>query len=1304
MKVNHSVSLFTQALRGSTSHTDYRMLNSTRRTNILPRKLQEDPLFDFKDFDPKFQPRVERITYQRPLTKAVFSIELQYLESIERQDIINWRKKFLGAVETCGWSDEYALDYLLALTDTHIRKIIENETDYITAINILIRKKYPISHAENFNRRLALLQQNDFHDVEDYMKSINAILNRWGASAGATEEQMNAKREACFLQGLSIETRNFMDVHNIQNTAMIYKRIHDTEINIKARMHEQITSSNFIESEPYYKRSFKPRVETRHFRKPQYVSNTKGKPYCKYHKTHTHSTEECQTLKRKEKRNEKYNKNASNNNEHSYALLEQPIDLKKLEIPVALSDLTLNAFIDTGSSKSLIDRDTAEELRQKIIRIEPLTISTADNTIHNITEMIKTTLRFKEKQTEIKTNLYLLKSLTPKLIIGLDTLTNNDFTCDLKAGLISFNRVYFTIHNFKNPNNTFDTQLIENTHVCPVNTTQLTQEKCLKRIQKFKLLNPTLGTINEFQHTITLTETKIVSQASYKIPLSKREETNEEIERLLDFQIIQPSQSQYSSPAFPIYKKNGRVRLVVDYRELNKLTTTLRPTLPKINDILRELGNSTMFSQVDLSLGYYQILMDKTSIKYTAFNLLGKHWEFLRMPFGLKNAPYTFQNAMLSIFGDLPFCKIYLDDILIHSVTENEHFNHIISFLERASSHGLSINFEKSVFLKYEVTYLGHKINSRGYRIDSSRLPRFQNLIPKNKKEVSKVLGIVQWYRDGLPNASQKVSFLTHLLRKKTAFTWTQENTEKLRKLFSEIQSEKVLGHPNFHEPFDLFTDASETGAGGVLQQNGNIIGFFSYQWSTSERNYTIVEKETAAILKAAIHFKSIIFGTEVRIHTDNRNSLFSKTITKRSQRWKILLEQLGAELKFVSGKENVAADQFSRVLTLFETDDVLISYEELELEQKTCPFVTENKVRQITLKVKTKFYKLAIDKKDRIIIPNNMKRNFILRLHETLVHPGSHGLYITLKRNFYLLNLKEMCIEIAHNYLLCQRNKTFKDVYGKQQNSIEADEFLDLVTTDICGPIPTRFFKNESEQGKFWIIVFTDIATKWTECYILYSITVTDVVSTLKTFIKEIGKPSRLHSDRGTQYTGSALAKLCNTLKTRQSFTSPYHPQGNGVTERQNGIIGSVLRCSKNTQITDLPKLISKRINLVNSRVTGMSPFEMRFGFSPLVPQITLSETDISAAANKGKQRRVLDKRKFNSGRIETIHKVGDLVFLKNKAISKMEPKWLGPGEIIKCGGSGQYELNVENIIYTGSYRDIRPWKKREEQNVVTY
>ena len=1303
-------SLFTKALCGHTGSRSHRTLNSTAENPRIPQKGTGLPLPELDDFDPSYKPRTEKIFYTRALTGAQFSVELPYLESLTKQNVLEWRLKFLEAAKICGWPDEHTGDYILALTSLSLHKHFDGANSINEMLDRLVAKKYPASRIEFYNIKLSTLSQDNFHDIEDYMEAIDNVLIRWAAASKASLDSVNAKREAIFKQGLSSETRTFMDIHNIQPAESMYARIFETESNIKTRLKEESNNPNNFRTAQRSHGNV-PRNHTFQKRYNNQQSNEYfQKPYCRYHKRHGHATEDCYTLKKK-RNNSNHDPNNSRQGpqENLSAIQETPFKLKAIEFPIRVENNDIKALVDTGSSRSYISAKLAESLHLPMSKSESFTVSLANSKKKEIKEKCSCTFTILDtNDIKFTVTLHPLKSCHPEIILGLDFLGENRFSCSLGNGQITLNGKYFEIPGFERRDE-LESLLLENSKLCTVQEESKT--KCLRFLNFYKLNNPILGHLKGTEHVIRTENTKPFSSPEYNIPLSKVTETRAEIKRLYDMGIVRPSKSLYFSPAFPIYKKNGSIRLVIDYREMNSRVEHLKFPLPKIQEALASLGGSSYFSQIDLRLGYYQIPMEVQSVKFTAFILDGKVWEFLRMPFGLKNAPHTFQRSITEAFGEFDFVKLYLDDVLIHSRTEEEHYHHLHSFLEKAWKLGLSLNFEKSRFAQRKVCYLGHVISAEGVTSDPSRVQEISFKTPTTKKHISKILGLIQWFRPFVRNTSLKTLFLSELLRKDKKFQWTTNHTEKLNRLVSDIKNLVLLNYPEFDKPFFLQCDASDSGAGAVLFQEAKLLGFFSATWKASERSYSIVEKETYCLVKAVLYFKNIIFGSEIIAYTDNHNTIFSKPLSARSQRWKLLIEHLGISIRHVSGQENKAADALSRICSISEVNsNNLINLEQLAIQQRSLPESLKSNLSPTNVSG----FKIYFDSKNRCLVPLASATQFLQKFHIMTNHPGQNGMWLALHNHFYVPNLKNLLKDVTQRCLECQINKSHRSQYGLRAGKIDASSFLELASADLMGPFSSSNFLGVEPGKKLFVFVCLDTATRWTEVEITNSISANRICQLFKNiWLERVGIPRKILTDRGTQFTSDSFRKLCERVGTVQVFTSPYHPEGNGITERLNSVVGMVLRFSIGTDISKLSEEIKKRINLIPDRITQISPFIARFGYSPF-DLLQKQQTDrITIAPSIRDVERTKERETFNKNRIQISYSVGDRVYVRNRAIGKLDPRWLGPARICRVGSSGQLKVEHEDISQTISYMDVRPCFVLPErlshlseggQNVVEY
>ncbi|KAG0420252.1 Retrovirus-related Pol polyprotein from transposon [Dictyocoela roeselum] len=300
------------------------------------------------------------------------------------------------------------------------------------------------------------------------------------------------------------------------------------------------------------------------------------------------------------------------------------------------------------------------------------------------------------------------------MILGMDFLLSNDAIINLNDYTVSIDGKFYEL---KHPDNIDDglKELVRKTKISTiVNPETYFSDKINNLIKEYKIKNPEIERITGTSHQINLTSNDTIDLPSYRIPNSLREAVRKEVDYLIKNRIIRQSCSAYGFPVFPIVKKNGRIRVVIDYRKLNEITVKKHYVFPKIQDILSSYTGSCIFSTIDLNMGYYQIPMMKDSIQYTAFKIENEKYEFLRMPFGLSNAPMTFQNAMESLFTRIEGVLIYLDDILIHTKDIEGHYETLKRVFTIIRENKMSVNFEKSHLLRNEITFLGHFVNKNG--------------------------------------------------------------------------------------------------------------------------------------------------------------------------------------------------------------------------------------------------------------------------------------------------------------------------------------------------------------------------------------------------------------------------------------------------------------------------------------------------------------------------------------------------------------------------------------------------------------
>lgn len=437
-----------------------------------------------------------------------------------------------------------------------------------------------------------------------------------------------------------------------------------------------------------------------------------------------------------------------------------------------------------------------------------------------------------------------------------------------------------------------------------------------------------LGRTSMVTHHINTGNALPIKRHPYRMSPKHEAFIKEEIERLKQQNLIVPSHSPWTSPALVVGKANGKLRLVIDYRELNKVTKSDAYPLPKIADMLDALAHSRYYSTLDLTSGFWQVRMNAQDQEKTAFSTKYGTYEFTVMPFGLMNAPATFQRLMDQVFYDVTwkFVLVYMDDIIIYSRTIEEHCNHLERVLQLLIEAGLKLNPDKCDFFKKQILFLGHLVSGEEIKPNPVLVEKVKNCPPpKTKRQVRSFLGLASYYRRFIQNFSRIAKSLYDLTKQNRDFCWTEETQRSFDKLKESLTTPPIIKHPDFTSPFILHTDASDFAVGAVLAQNDDqkkehVIAYASRILNGAERNYTVTEKECLAVIWATKHFHHFLQGTQFSIVTDHEAIPWLKKHKQpkgRLARWIIHLSEYEPYTIIKrKGSEHTNADALSRLET----------------------------------------------------------------------------------------------------------------------------------------------------------------------------------------------------------------------------------------------------------------------------------------------------------------------------------------------------------------------------------------------------
>jgi len=718
---------------------------------------------------------------------------------------------------------------------------------------------------------------------------------------------------------------------------------------------------------------------------------------------------------------------------------------------------------------------------------------------------------------------------------------------------------------------------------------------------------------------------------------------------------IRPSTSPFGSPCFFVKKKDGSLRMCMDYRGLNAITIKDRNPIPRISDLLRALSKGKIFTTLDLR-GAYNLLRIRENDEYkTAFTTKYGLFEFLVMPFGLSNAPPQFQTMMNHFFREQigKYVLVYLDDIVIYSDNEEEHSRHIHEVLSILSKNNLCCKPEKCHFYRQTVRYLGYIISSKGISMDPEKVRSIQDWpIPTSVRDIQVFLGFCNFYRNLISHYSDLAQPLTSLLKKGVPFRWTPETQSAFQNLKAAFLSSEVLAHPNEERPFILETDASDFALGAVLSQAADSgvaqpVAFYSRQMVPAERNYEIYDKELLAIVESLKHWRHYLQGSrsQIQIICDHKNLEYfmtSKRLTRRQARWSLLLADYDFKIFYRPGVSNTTADPLSRrpdyevpieecnektLLdpSLFHVANVSTSLQDsydpsidwplaiadylesaqnewpstlspamLSLCQKELPyfkFKNDTFVRILSDGISTASYLCAADR------PQTIKY-----FHEALAHLKCDSIFDLIARRYWWPNMKKEIKEFIATCPQCQLNRSNNLVYAPLPPKPIPPTALPFERwgIDFVGPLP------ETKNGNKYILTAIDYATRWVLGVPVPKMDESAVSTFLYQLMMTFGAPYEVFSDRGKSFLAEGIAAFERDNNITHIATSPYHPQTNGMVERMHAMLGDGLRSLVNGKPERWDEYLPQVLFAIRTRkhaVTGHSPFYLLFGVHPRLP-----------------------------------------------------------------------------------------------------
>jgi len=846
-----------------------------------------------------------------------------------------------------------------------------------------------------------------------------------------------------------------------------------------------------------------------------------------------------------------------------------------------------------------------------------------------------------------------------------------------------------------------------------------------------------LGTCNFSCHTIkTLTDEPIFLQP-YRKSLAERKVIQDEVDKMLKGKLIRPSRSPWSSPVVLVPKKDGTKRFCIDYRKLNSVTKLDPYPVPRIDDLLDRLQGSKYFSTLDLKSGYWQIPLDEESIQKTAFTTPDGHYEFLRLPFGLKNAPAEFSRIMYSALGDLPGVLVYLDDITIHSKSMEQHLEHLENVLKRLREANLKLNPSKCEFAKTRVHVLGHWVSFNKVEMHPNKISAVQNMKePTNVKELQQFLGLTGYYRRFVQDYARVAAPLVKLLKAETKWNFEQECQEAFNNLKNRLVSYPTLRMPELERPFLLYTDASGFAIGAILSQvddNGNeyVCSYASRQLKNAEVHYGITEKECLAVIWAVKQFRHYLHGQQFTIITDHAALKWLVNIREangRLARWAIYLQSFNFEIIHRKGLSHKNVDILSRPVLSIEAETVVdASPKNLDVYEddavlhflkyrKHVNGLPKRQVKRVEKLCKLYTfeddhiwrYSQTNDGTKKLKVPKIQDRHELIKKAHLLGHFGTQSTKERLQESYWWKGMTKDVEHMVDNCLTCGRHK-LESVKESPAKALEVTGIFERIGMDLVVGLPT------TSEGFNGILVITEYLSKYPCAYPIKSKTAVEISSKLLDYICLFGPPKEILTDQGKEFVNEVVNELIRSCGVEHKVTSAYYPRTNGLTERYNKTLVETLRKHAEGNPKNWTDWIPYVLLCYRTRVhsvTKFSPAELIFGkrFNhfedwtseaegedsielyqrSLEIRSLLCSTRPSAKENIKKAQVTQKTQQDKRSNVSLVPlPTGCKVFLrKPKKTEKLESKYTGPFEVMKQTENGNYWLkNSKNEVLKSAY-----------------
>ncbi|KFD48296.1 hypothetical protein M513_10788 [Trichuris suis] len=986
--------------------------------------------------------------------------------------------------------------------------------------------------------------------------------------------------------------------------------------------------------------------------------------------------------------------------------------------------------IDTGAAVSLMDYGLFNNVQpSQLMDVRSIRILTAGGNEMKIagTSVVEVSIG---GAPAVRHTVLVAEGLTCPCLVGADFLRSHKCVIDFASGTLHIHNYEVKLKSERRNEHiiaiTDSTSQDSTTHeviktMCADSTADdRTQRQLREMLLRYKdvisMANDDIGRTSVVRHRIRTGNAKPIKIGLRRTPHRFRPVMQTLIDRMLRQGVIERASSPWSFPVVLTTKKDGTQRFCVDYRKLNDVTEKDVQPLPRIDDAMDALAGSSWFSTLDLASGYWQVEVEPQDRPKTAFTTPTGSYQFRVMPFGLCNAPSTFQRLMEEVLAGLQWktCLVYLDDIIVFAKTPAEQIERLGEVLNRLQLAGLKLKPSKCKVMTTEVLFLGHVISQKGISTDPS-----------------KCAAVERWNPPRCTNElRQFLAPLHRLLRKGQNWLWDYECQQAFQQLKQRLLSAPILRLPDFTKPFTLDVDASGEGIGAVLSQRyedgEHPVAYASRALTKPERRYCATRRELLALVWACKHFRPYLYGARFSVRTDHNALIWLKSFREpegQVARWLERLAEFDMEVTHRPGRLHDNADALSRqacnqcgkqvavigctgVSPSLQQDDIGVAQNNDEEIKTLKEWICSNSWPNNCPEGVSRDFRILWGQKDALlllngtlyrrwencnrrdpllllVVPTHMRAQILEQLHGGMNggHLGKRRTLAKARSRFYWPGMAKDVDLWCKSCDTCARQKGHRRTRLPLQ-PLQAGYPFQRIGVDFLGPLPT------TTTGKRYVLTVCDYFTKWAEAFATDNMEATTVAKVLTdNFVTRFGPPESVHSDQGRSFEARLMTELFQLLGIKKTRTTAYHPQSNGLVERFNRTLLDTLAAlaeDSPERWDDMLPWATFAYNTSIHETTGITPFLALFGREARLPidlQYDLPSNDHSpsvtiyvqelrkklqdvhasvrqhAGMRQQQQKNYYDRRCHGNS-----FQQGDRVWLAVPRKGKISPRWDGP------------------------------------------